>query len=377
MRHINPRTLRDLLSSQGIEYYCGVPDSLVSSLSFFLHDTHPANHTITANEGNAIGLAIGYHLATSKIPVVYMQNSGLSNALDPLASLADVDVLAIPMLLLVSWRGQPGIKDEPQHIRQGAITTPILEFLDIPYEVLSRDSKEMTNQVARAVKTMKANSQPYVLLIEKDFFSPYGTPTALTNSQLTRESAIAIVAATIPGEAIIVSGIGKVSRELFEYREHSGQSHNRDVLVVGGMGHASSVALGIAEQQQDRLVYCLDGDGAVRMHMGALATIGAKKPGNLIHIIFHNGVHDSVGGQQISGPDIALDAIALGCGYQSIQTAHDEQSLRAVLQKDLDNEGLRLIIVHVQPGARKDLGRPTTKPSDAKHELQSFLRKTL
>lgn len=377
MQQIDARDLHAVLRAHSIEQYYGVPDSLVSSLSFYLHDIHPKTHTIAANEGNAIGLAIGYHLAANKVPAVYMQNSGLSNALDPLASLVDKDVFHVPILLLVSWRGMPGVPDEPQHIRQGAITTQLLELLDIPFEVLSRDFEELRQQVARAAKHMEAHNTPYALLIEKDFFTPYGQPTSLSHAVMTREAAITSITSVLKPEDIIVSGIGKVSRELFEHREHAGQSHDRDVLVVGGMGHASSVALGIAQRQADKPTVCLDGDGAVRMHMGALSTIGASKAKNFIHIVFENGVHDSVGGQQLPNPTMSLEQIAAACGYASICSVSSEQGLRSAVEQSRETSGPHFIVVRVKPGARKNLGRPTIKPADNKQAVQDALRKTL
>ena len=320
-QQLSTQELHDPLVTNGVDYFCGVPDSITGPFSHFLEDHAEGRHVITANEGNAIGLAIGYHIATGNIPLVYMQNSGLNNAIDPLASLADRSVLSTPMLLLVGWRGQPGKDDEPHHTRQGAITPELLRSLEIPFGILSRDPTEANQQVSEMVKNAGDQSRPHALLIEQDSFAEY-SPAVINPSSysMSREEAVVNIIEALDENAVIVSGIGKLSRELFEHRQKQDQDHSKDLLVVGGMGHASSIALGVAQQRPEKKVFCLDGDGSTLMHLGAIATIGNLSPANFYHIVFNNGSHDSVGGQPTTSSVIDLPAVALACGYRYAAT---------------------------------------------------------
>jgi phosphonopyruvate decarboxylase len=366
------------LYDQGVDYFTGVPDSVVSPFSFYLVDNHASRHLITANEGNAIGTAIGYHVATGRVPLVYMQNSGLGNAVDPLVSLADPSVLSVPMLLLVGWRGEPGFDDEPQHTKQGAITPDLLGTLGIPHATLSSDVVQMRRQVHEATRDAIVGQHPAALLLSMGTLQSYGQPATPANQYpLIRESAVRIVAETIRPSAAIVASIGKISRELYEIREaqpYSEQGHARDLLTVGGMGHASSIALGIAEQQPDRPVYCLDGDGSVLMHMGALATIGSRRPGNLHHIVFNNGAHDSVGGQASAGFAVDIPAVAAACGYQSVQSADQAAEVTAALAEQSEQPGPTMLEIRVRQGARSDLGRPGHLPVNNKSAYMRHLQ---
>lgn len=372
---LDPKILYEVLAKNGVEYFCGVPDSLVSSFIFFLETNVKDSHDVAANEGNAIGMAIGFHVATRKVPLVYMQNSGFNNAIDPLGSLTDKSVLGIPMLLLISWRGQPGKTDEPQHSKQGDITCELLKLLDIPYVVLSRDAKEVAAQIELAIKTAKEQNRPYAFLVEKDSFEKFGA-AAGHNPQypLSREEALGIVLGTIKKPDVVVSGVGKISREVFEYREANSQEH-LDLLVVGGMGHASSIALGVAMQKKDRRVYCLDGDGSVLMHMGALSTIGSKQPTNFCHIVFNNGTHDSVGGQPTTAYDTDLIAVAKASGYKNVFLAVDSVQVTRALKKAATLSGPILIEIRIHGGARDNLSRPSLSPQSNKDTFMSYLNR--
>jgi phosphonopyruvate decarboxylase len=359
-----------------VSYFCGVPDSLVSPFSLFLEANAKKHHTITANEGNAIGMAIGYHVATNKVPLVYMQNSGLGNAIDPLVSLADRLVLSIPMILLISWRGQPGKKDEPQHAKQGAITCELLKTLDIPYVVLSRRPGEAALQVRKATETSVKSKSPYALLVEKDTLEEYRYDVRpLTNYPLSREEAIKYVIDNLDDSDFTIASIGKISRELYEYRDELNQSHERDLLTVGGMGHASSIALGIATQKPSRKVYCLDGDGSVLMHMGSLATIGSRQLKNFRHVVFNNGLHDSVGGQPTVGFDIDLLAVAKACGYDHVYAAHESTEIKKCIERMKVLDGSVLLEIRVHSGARGNLTRPSISPKDNKQSFMDFINK--
>lgn len=375
-QRLSSQELYNPLVANGVDYFCGVPDSITGPFSHFLEDHVQDRHVITANEGNAIGLAIGYHIATGKTPLVYMQNSGLSNAIDPLASLADRSVLSTPMLLLVGWRGQPGRNDESHHARQGAITTDLLRSLGIPFDTLSRNASEANEQVTEMIKNAAKHSRPHALLVEQNGLAEYSNDAVLhENHPMSREEAIATVVNALDETTIVVASIGKLSRELFEHRQKEKQDHSKDLLVVGGMGHASSLALGIAQQIPEIKVFCLDGDGSVLMHLGALATIGNLSPGNFYHIVLNNGVHDSVGGQPTTARNVDLPAIARACGYRNAATQKEPEIVAGEIIKMQQDVGPALLEVKVRPGARPNLTRPSINPANNKESLMASLRK--
>lgn len=370
---LSSRVLYDIFAKAGVDYFCGVPDSTLSSFGSFL-ETHAANqHDIAANEGNAIGLAVGYHLATSKLPLVYMQNSGIGNALDPLVSLADPSVMSIPMILLIGWRGQPGKKDEPQHHKMGSVTQNLLETLEIPYVVLVSDPTEAARQIKAAVNSALREQRPMALLVEDGLLDTYDKTESKSDYSMSREDALEAVLGSIPAYDAIVATNGKVGRELFEHRDSNSLGHEKDLLIVGAMGHASSIALGIAKQTRRR-VYCIDGDGAVLMHLGALAIIGSQRPSNFCHIVMNNGVHDSTGGQQSVGFDVDLPMVAKAAGYKRTYSVEDSESLAKALNEAKELKGPVFIEVRVRAGARLDLTRPTISPIDNKEDFMKFLR---
>ncbi|WP_315070639.1 phosphonopyruvate decarboxylase [uncultured Clostridium sp.] len=365
------------LLNNDIDFFTGVPDSLLKSFCAFIKDNvSERKNIIAANEGNAIGLAAGYHLATRKIGLVYMQNSGIGNALNPIVSLADKLVYSIPMLLIIGWRGEPNKKDEPQHKKQGIITTEILDVLDIKYEVLDKNTNndEMRVILQKAYDFMKENNEPYAIVIKKGTFDEYILKkNCIYNFGMTREEAIGVVVNSIKKNASVISTTGMASRELFELREKYRQDHNRDFLTVGSMGHSSQIALGVALSNKDKEVYCIDGDGALLMHLGGLTTIGNQKPKNFKHILINNGAHDSVGGQETVGFKIDILAIAKGCGYKECFSCSSREELVNLLERIKDGEGPILLEIKVQKGARKDLGRPTSTPIENKEAFMKFL----
>lgn len=374
---ISPKFFIDSLASYGIDFFAGVPDSLLKNICAYIADNKDAKHNIiAANEGAAVGLAAGYHLATGKIGVVYMQNSGEGNIINPLASLTDKEVYNIPALLLIGWRGRPGVHDEPQHVKQGKVTTGILNTMGVNYDVLCKDEDKAAKQIAKAVKAMKETGEVYALVIEKDTFEDYKLQSVEVNDlTMSREEAIQTVAAALDKKDVIVSTTGMISRELFEYRVQKGEGHERDFLTVGSMGHASQIALGIALEKEDRKVWCFDGDGATIMHMGSMAIVASKSPANYVHVVFNNGAHDSVGGQPTVGLKIDLPAVAKAVGYKDALSADSKESLAAALEKLKGMQGPVLLEVKVKKGNRKDLGRPTTTPIENKNALMEFLRK--
>jgi phosphonopyruvate decarboxylase len=373
---IQPSFFIDKLRSYDIDFFAGVPDSLLKNICAYISDNIDSAHNIiTANEGGAIALAAGYHLATNKIGCVYMQNSGQGNIINPLASLTDKEVYNIPALLLIGWRGKPGEHDEPQHIKQGKITTGLLNTMGINYDVLSKDEEKAAKQIDKAVKTMKATNEVYALIVEKDTFESYTLKRDIVNSlSLTREDAIKIVATSANEYDVIISSTGMISRELFEYREGSHQGHEKDFLTVGSMGHASQIALGVALAKPNRIVWCFDGDGAALMHMGSMAIVADASPKNYIHIIYNNGAHDSVGGQPTVGLKIDICSVAKALGYKHIYTTNNKVELENILEEIKKKDGPILLEVKVRKGNRKDLGRPTTTPIQNKESLMSFLK---
>lgn len=366
----------NLLVDNGIDFFTGVPDSLLKDFCAYVFDnTDDRKNIVAANEGNAVALAAGYHLATGKTGLVYMQNSGQGNAANPLISLADPDVYSIPMLLMIGWRGEPGKKDEPQHVKQGKITLDFLDALGISWKILSGSIDEAEKELNYAVGVMRDKSMPFALVIPKDTFESYSLENSEGDSfTLLREDAVKMIVDKLGPEDIVVSTTGKTSRELFEYREELGQDHGRDFLTVGSMGHSSQIALGIALAKPKRRVICLDGDGSLIMHMGALAIIASKKPENYKHIVINNGAHDSVGGQPTAGYSIDIPGIAGSCGYISVHTAANKEELEEKLPLFLSGRGPSLLEIKTRKGAREELGRPTTTPVENKNAFMKFLK---
>ena len=378
---ISAKFLYDSLASIGVDFYAGVPDSLLKNLCAYITDHADAEHNIiAANEGAAVGLAAGHYLATGQPACVYMQNSGEGNIINPLASLTDQEVYNIPVLLLIGWRGRPGVHDEPQHVKQGKVTTGLLNVMGVNYEVLSKEEDKAAKQIEKAAKAL-AKKEVFALVIEKDTFDNYQLSTVNSQLELTlsREEAIQTVAAALGEKDCIVSTTGMISRELFEYRAAMNQGHERDFLTVGSMGHASQIALGIALAQPERRVWCFDGDGATIMHMGSMAIVASKTPKNYVHVVFNNGAHDSVGGQPTVGLNIDLPAVAKAVGYKSCYSVDNKESLAkqlSIINSQLSiNEYPIFLEIRVQKGNRKDLGRPTTTPIQNKEALMTFLKK--
>lgn len=364
------------LRESGIDCYTGVPDSLLKNICAYITDHFDAHHNIiAANEGAAVGLAAGHYLATGRPACVYMQNSGEGNIINPLASLTDQEVYNIPVLLLIGWRGRPGVHDEPQHIKQGKVTMGLLNTMGVNFDVLSKDEDKAEKQIAKAVTALK-NKEVYALVIEKDTFEEYKLQNVEKNDlTMSREEAIRTVAAALDENDCIISTTGMISRELFEYRTSMGQGHERDFLTVGSMGHASQIALGIAMAQPRRRIWCFDGDGAAIMHMGSMAIVASKEPRNYFHVVFNNGAHDSVGGQPTVGFKIDLPAVAKAVGYKNAFSTETKEHLTNLLKMLKAQEGPVLLEIKVKKGNRKDLGRPTTTPIQNKEALMNFLKK--
>lgn len=358
------------------EFYTGVPDSQLKSLCNYLMNTYgidSKHHVIAANEGNCTALAAGYHLATGKIPVVYMQNSGEGNIINPVASLLNDKVYAIPMVFVVGWRGEPGTHDEPQHIYQGEVTIKLLEDMKIRSFVVSKDTTE--NEMMAAMESFKkvlAEGKDVAFVIRKGALTYDGEVAYKNDNIMTREEIIQHIV-KVSGDDPVVSTTGKASRELFETRVRNGQSHKYDFLTVGSMGHSSSIALGVAINKPNTKVWCVDGDGAVLMHMGAMAVIGATAPKNMIHIIINNGAHETVGGMPTVATNIDLVTIARACGYSNAVSVDTFAALDKELEEAKKRNEISLIEVKSSIGAREDLGRPTTTAIENKENFMGYL----
>lgn len=362
----------------GSDFYTGVPDSQLKALCNYLMDScgiDPKRHIIAANEGNCTALAAGYHLATGKVPVVYMQNSGEGNIINPVASLLNDKVYAIPMIFIIGWRGEPGIHDEPQHIYQGEVTLKLLEDMDIAAFVIGKETTEEEMQAKmNEFRAILATGKDVAFVIRKGALTDAPKVTYKNENSMVREEIIRhIVQAS--GEDPIVSTTGKASRELFETRVANGQSHQYDFLTVGSMGHSSSIALGVAINKPDRRIWCVDGDGAVLMHMGAMAVIGANRPGNLIHVVINNNAHETVGGMPTVAGSIDLVAIAKACGYPYAVCVDSFEALDRELEAAKTRSELSLIEVKCSIGAREDLGRPTTTALENKQNFMAYLNR--
>lgn len=360
----------------GADFYTGVPDSQLKALCNYLIHTYgidQRHHIIAANEGNCTALAAGYHLATGKVPVVYMQNSGEGNIINPVASLLNDKVYAIPMIFVIGWRGEPGIHDEPQHIYQGEVTVRLLEDMGIRSFIIGTDTTE--EEVASAMdafRSVLADGKDVAFVIRKGVLQYDEKVVYRNDNQMAREDIIEhIVRAS--GTDPIVSTTGKASRELFEIRERNHQGHQYDFLTVGSMGHSSSIALGVALNKPNAKVWCIDGDGAVLMHMGAMAVIGANHPDNLVHIVINNGAHETVGGMPTVASAINVVDIARACGYANAMSVDHFDALDEALTKAKATKGLTLIEVKCAIGAREDLGRPTTTALENKERFMDYL----
>ncbi len=357
------------------DFFTGVPDSLLKPLCDFLIAEYGISekHIIAANEGNAVALAAGYHLATGKVPVVYMQNSGEGNIINPVASLLNDRVYAIPALFIVGWRGEPGVHDEPQHIFQGEVTCKLLEDMEIRTMVVSRDTaeEEVKAQLA-AWRPLFAAGKQAALVIRKGALEYSGAVKYQNDYTMTREEILRRIVKAA-GDDPIVSTTGKASRELFEIREAGGQDHRRDFLTVGSMGHSSSIALGIALSKPGTRIWCVDGDGAALMHMGAMALLGSNAPKNLVHVLINNGAHETVGGMPTVAEAIDWPAIAKACGYPRALSVDGFAALEEALEEVKKSEGLSLIEVKSSLGARADLGRPTTTALENKQNFMAYL----
>ena len=371
---LNQQRVFETLERNGIRYFVGVPDSYLNAFCNYALAHAPDRTVIAANEGNAVGIAAGHYFASREIPLVFMQNSGEGNIINPCASLLNGKVYAIPEIFIIGWRGEPGIHDEPQHIYQGEVTTRLLDDMDIANFAIGKDtSDEEVDAKMAEFRTVLEAGKDVAFVIRKGALTDAPKVEYKNDNHMIREEIIQhIVAAS--GEDPIVSTTGKASRELFETRVANGQSHKYDFLTVGSMGHSSSIALGVAINKPDQRIWCVDGDGAVLMHMGSMAVMGANKPKNLIHVVINNGAHETVGGMPTVAGDINLVAIAKACGYPNAVCVDSFEDLDKELEAAKGRDELSLIEVKCSIGAREDLGRPTTTALENKQNFMDYLK---
>ncbi len=361
------------LKKNQVKFYTGVPDSLLKNFCLLIEKKlNKKNHVISANEGSALSIAAGYHLATNKIPLIYLQNSGFGNIINPLLSLIDKKVYSIPVIILMGWRGEPGVHDEPQHLTQGNLTLSLIKTLKSSYYVLKGRENKDFKELNLKIKKLKLNHKPLFILVKKNIFQSKKIKKKITKKKFKREEAIKSITDILGNKNKYISTTGMISRELYEIRKKEKESHALDFLTVGSMGHASQIALGYAMRAKKKVV-CLDGDGAFLMHMGGVATIGDIGLSNFTHILLNNQVHESVGGQRTTSQIINYSEIARACGYKKIFTKINNLSkLKSVLKRVKKINGLKFIECIVDPGHRKNLGRPKESPVENK---KAFMRK--
>ena len=365
--------VKEFVKVLNADFFTGVPDSQLKALCNYLIATYGVNgknHIIAANEGNAVGLAAGYHLDTGKTPVVYMQNSGEGNVINPVASLMNDKVYGIPCIFVVGWRGEPGVHDEPQHIYQGEVTCKLLDVMDIKYMIISKETTilDLENQMKEFNDLLK-NGKQVAFVVRKGALEFDGKVKYENSNKMLREDIIKHIV-SVSKEDTIVSTTGKASRELFEIREANKEGHGHDFLTVGSMGHSSSIALAIALQKPDKKIWIVDGDGACLMHMGSMAVLAANKPNNVVHIVINNGSHETVGGQPTVMSNVDVVKVASGCGYPNVISVDSFDKLDKALKDAKNRNELSLIEVKCAIGARDDLGRPTTT---AKQNKEAFM----
>ncbi len=370
---IKPKDFFEAMRLRGVGLYAGVPDSLLSNFCAYIDDQSASNtHLIAANEGNAVALGMGYHMSTGKVAMVYMQNSGLGNIINPITSLADPEVYKVPMILVIGWRGEPGNKDEPQHIKQGRVTLAQLDVLEIPYWIIDA-STNLDATFDTAFSVMRERGSPVALVVRSNTFSEYSPQNfGASCLSLTREDALEHLLNLFSEEDLVISTTGKASREIFEIRAKHGQKQS-DLLTVGGMGHTASIALGVAIGQPDRRVICLDGDGSLIMHMGAMPVIANHNPSKFIHVILNNGSHESVGGQATSANVIDFKKLAEAVGYKGYAFAESWQGIENSWQEISKTKGPVLFEIKLKNGSRKNLGRPTVTAEQNKRAFMEHI----
>lgn len=371
---IQPASLYDFLQKKGVSFYTGVPDSLLKSFLTYVQEKAGDNeHIITANEGLAMGLAAGHYFSTASIPLVYLQNSGLGNIINPLTSLADKEMYGVPMILLIGWRGRPGTKDEPQHLKMGKVTRSLLETLEIPVFELQDNEAKCFSIIEEGINIALKQKTPVALLAPEGIFNKYEAPEVKSRYTLQREKVIAQIIDRCKGDEIIVCTTGKIGREFYEQNNKAGKKISKYFLSVGAMGHANHIALGLKLHSDNRVIM-LDGDGAILMHMGALLTIAQHAGTGFMHIIINNGGHESVGGQPTGAFKIDFSTLGESCGYKKCVEIRYAKELKEWLANSFDEKKSSFVEIRTSLTSRNDLGRPSGTPEEWKNDFMKALK---
>jgi phosphonopyruvate decarboxylase len=367
---VDPRILLQSFAEHGFFRAIGVPDSTLEPFIQVLQTDSRFRNLIATNECEAASIAVGEYLGSGRPSFLYLQNSGFGKTIHPITSLLSAEILSIPALLLIGWRGCPELShDEPQHVQMGRIMPALLNAIEVPFEVLPADPEGIQQAVRKAAASMAERSAPYALIVKPGLFeSGVSSNPARSSGALTRKEALETLVASLPIETLYVSTTGKTSRELYFIREAQGQSHESDLYVVGGMGCASSIAFGLAqtirETHPQRLVCAVDGDGAALMQMGSIATIGHHRPANLLHVLIDNESYESTGGQPTISPTVDFVQVASACGYPWARSCSTQTELAALLTQALQAQGPRLLVVKTNALSDPKLGRPTQTPRE-------------
>ena len=372
---IIPEKFIEFLIKNGVDFFTGIPDSTFKGLTTcFDSGSLSFTHLNASNECEAVGIGAGYHLGTGRIPVVYMQNSGLGKTVNPYTSMAAKEVYSIPMLMLIGWRGEPGIKDEPQHKLMGRITEKLLETLEIEHDVLSTD--DWQNQILSILSYCRKESRPFAVVIKKGTFSEAsGRKPETEKKYLLREDILKTILEISPENALFISTTGKTSREIFEIRENTGTPHDYDFYTVGSMGCASSIALGISHGEYLKPVFIIDGDGAALMQLGTFAALGKHaQEKDVTHILINNHVHESTGAQKTISDTVSFEGIAKNCGYKRVESAETKEEIAEILHDFRKSKNLKLLVIKSSPGSRPNLGRPTTTPIENKNNFMKAIK---
>jgi len=361
---IDVRHFVDELIRQDANVFTGIPCSYLTPLIHEVIARKETRYVLASSEGDALAIASGIWLAGG-MGVVFCQNSGLGNMVNPLTSMNEP--FGIPALLLVTWRGKPGVKDEPQHKRMGEITPELLSLIGVEWELLPQEEGTALEVLKRACNFIRRVQRPYALVMSRSTFTSDEDIAIPSSNYPSRSEALAAFLDNVDAGAVVIATTGKTGRELFTLDDRCGHFY-----CVGSMGYASSVAHGIALGSKRR-VYLLDGDGAAIMHMGNLTSIGSSHPANLIHIVLDNGCYDSTGAQPTASTSVDFVALALAVGYAQAQSCRSQGDFVLALRSHLPGTGPRLLHVPIRMGSMSQLGRPTTTPYDVARRLRELL----
>ena len=349
-------SLINVLKKNDINFFTGIPDSILIELSRFLQNKNKRKHIRATSEGSAISIGIGHYLSTKQVPCIYMQNSGLSNALNPLISITSKKVYNIPLVLIIGWRGSPRVKDEPQHNVKGKITESILKLLNIKYTIV-RSGNDLS-QFNKIVKNAKKNNNIAACLIEQGTIKKIKKTYNKKNFyKLNKELFLKTLLETLEKNSKVISSTGYNSRELMYLRNKYKLINTKDFYMVGGMGHTASVALGYSLSTKKKTI-CIDGDGSFLMHLGSIKTAGTFANNNFKYILLNNNSHDSVGGQNTYANNIDFEKLSKSLGFKKFYKIKNNKNLKQNIKRFLKGNNLNFLEVKITNSKIKNLPRP-------------------